>query len=211
MQVIAGNDAEPALEEALHRRSLLIVLDNFEHVLDAADRRRPILQRSPGVQVLATSRALLRIAGELVMDVHPLASGTTRPASRADAVALFEQLAPADRPELQLAHSLDDVVAICRAVDGLPLAIEMATGHLRTLPPALLRTRLHERLGRRSAPPATRPSGSRPSRRRSTGACSCSATRSSDCSAGSGSSTARSPSRPSSRSATAASATWSTR
>ena len=55
----------PALEEALHRRSLLIVLDNFEHVLDAAPAIAGILQRSPGVQVLATSRALLRIAGEL--------------------------------------------------------------------------------------------------------------------------------------------------
>ena len=147
MQVIAGNAAEPALEEALHRRSMLIVLDNFEHVIDAAPVIGRILQRSPGVQVLATSRALLRIGGELVMDVHPLAVGDADTAGQSDAVALFEQLALRIDPSFSLQRSLDDVVAICHAVDGLPLAIEMATGHLRTLPPALLRTRLSERLG----------------------------------------------------------------
>ncbi len=148
VQVTAGNAAEQALEEALHRRSLLIVLDNFEHVIDAAPVVGRILQRSQGVQVLATSRALLRISGELVMDVHPLSvGGDPAAASHSDAVALFEQLALRIDPSFSLERSLDDVVAICRAVDGLPLAIEMATGHLRTLPPALLRTRLSERLG----------------------------------------------------------------
>jgi predicted ATPase/DNA-binding SARP family transcriptional activator len=148
VQVAAGNSAEPALAEALHGRSLLIVLDNFEHVIDAAPVVGQILQRAPGVQVLATSRALLRIAGELVMDVHPLAvDGDPGSGSRSDAVTLFEQLALRIDPSFSLERSLDDVVAICQAVDGLPLAIEMATGHLRTLPPALLRTRLSERLG----------------------------------------------------------------
>jgi len=148
VQVIAGNTALPALEEALHRRSLLMVLDNFEHVLEAAPALAGILKRSPGVQILATSRALLRIGGELVMDVHPLGLGNDMDsATSSDSVALFEQLALRIDPTFQLERSLADVVAICRAVDGLPLAIEMATGHLRTLPPALLRSRLNERLG----------------------------------------------------------------
>ena len=86
------------------------------------------------------------------MDVHPLGLGNDMDsATSSDSVALFEQLALRIDPTFQLERSLADVVAICRAVDGLPLAIEMATGHLRTLPPALLRSRLNERLGRPSS------------------------------------------------------------
>jgi tetratricopeptide (TPR) repeat protein len=66
-------------------------------------------------------------------------------------VALFEQAALAVDPDFRLSAHLDDVVGICRSVDGLPLAIELAAGHVRTLPPAQLRRRLHARLGSPSA------------------------------------------------------------
>lgn len=132
------------LEEALHRQSLLIVLDNFEHVVDAADLVGEMVRWSPDLRVLVTSRARLRVAGEQVYEVHPL------PVAR-EAVALFDQVATAVDPSFELAHHLEDVKAICRSVDGLPLAIEIAGGHLRTLSPALLRERLSSRLGSAAA------------------------------------------------------------
>ncbi|PUA80640.1 ATP-binding protein [Nocardioides currus] len=132
------------LEEALHRQSMLIVLDNFEHVLDAADLVAQMVQWSDDLRVVVTSRARLRIAGEQVYEVHPLAVDR-------EAVALFEQVATAVDPRFDLSRHLADVTAICRSVDGLPLAIEIAAGHLRTLTPALLRERLASRLGSSAA------------------------------------------------------------
>jgi predicted ATPase len=136
------------LEEALQRQEMLLVLDNFEHVVEAADLVSRMLQWSADLRVLVTSRARLRIAGEHVYEVHPLAmDGDDCADGLAHAVALFDQVATAVDPHFRLAHHIDDVAAICRAVDGLPLAIEIAGGHLRTLSPSLLRERLTSRLG----------------------------------------------------------------
>jgi predicted ATPase len=100
------------------------------------------------VKILVTSRARLRVAGERIVDVAPLSVEPWSGAREsADAVALFAQAATAVDPHFHLERSLDDVIAICRAVDGLPLAIELAAGHLRTLPPGFLRHRLGTRLG----------------------------------------------------------------
>jgi predicted ATPase/DNA-binding SARP family transcriptional activator len=149
---IAAADAGLSLEETFAGGSLLLVLDNFEHVADAAGVVGRITSGSPEVRVLTTSRARLRIAGENVYDVAPLGLDN-RPeepgvaTEPADAVALFAQSAVAIDPDFRLAQYLDDVDAICRMVDGLPLAIELAAGHVRTLPPSLLRARLRARLG----------------------------------------------------------------
>jgi predicted ATPase/DNA-binding winged helix-turn-helix (wHTH) protein len=149
----AQSDPRQILEEAVRGRRLLVVLDNFEHVIDAASLVGDIVRWSPGTRALVTSRTRLRIAGEHVYDVAPLpversdggrGADDTHPA---DAVALFEQAATAADPDFRLAPHLADVVTICRMVDGLPLAIELAAGHVRTLPPALLRTRLGAVLG----------------------------------------------------------------
>jgi predicted ATPase/DNA-binding winged helix-turn-helix (wHTH) protein len=139
-------NARPVLEEALRGRSLLLVLDNFEHVVEAAGIVTEIVRFSPEVRVLATSRARLQVAGEHVFDVAPL-SVDPGEGGLADAVALFVQSATALDAAFRLEPNLADVVTICRTVDGLPLAIELAAGHVRTLPPALLRTRLGARLG----------------------------------------------------------------
>jgi predicted ATPase/DNA-binding winged helix-turn-helix (wHTH) protein len=139
-------NARQVLEEALRGRSVLLVLDNFEHVIAAADVAAEVARWSPEAQVLVTSRARLRIAGEHVFDVAPLPVDTEG-AGLAAAVALFEQVATVLDASFRLGPNLADVVTICRTVDGLPLAIELAAGHVRTLPPALLRTRLHTRLG----------------------------------------------------------------
>ncbi|HEX6424138.1 MAG TPA: winged helix-turn-helix domain-containing protein [Acidimicrobiales bacterium] len=152
VHVAAGSDAPQALREALRGGRLLLVLDNFEHVVGAAPVVGDIVRWAPDARVLTTSRARLRVAGERVYDVPPLAvdgggAGDAGPAGLADAVALFDQAARAVDPSFDLDAELVDVAAICRAVDGLPLAIELAAGHVRTLPPVLLRTRLTARLG----------------------------------------------------------------
>ncbi|MGH3507902.1 MAG: ATP-binding protein, partial [Nocardioidaceae bacterium] len=148
IHVGSATNAEQMVEEALRGQSMLLVLDNFEHVIDAAGVAARIVTWSPDVRVLATSRARLRVSGERIFDVAPLAVEPEPGSSTSsDAVALFAQAAIAVDPHFELAPNLDDVTAICRSVDGLPLAIELAAGHLRTLPPVLLRSRLHARLG----------------------------------------------------------------
>jgi predicted ATPase/DNA-binding SARP family transcriptional activator len=147
-----NQDVVQMLEEALRRQSLLLVLDNFEHVVDAADLVGEMVRWSDDLRILVTSRARLRVAGEKVFEVLPLSLEPEAGASGlADAVALFEQVATAVDPWFELDQHVEDVVAICRSVDGLPLAIEIAGGHLRTLPPPLLRQRLAGRLGSAAA------------------------------------------------------------
>jgi predicted ATPase len=106
-----------------------------------------MLQWSSDLRVLVTSRARLRVAGEHVHEVQPLTlDGGHGTEGLADALVLFDQVATAVDPGFALVDHVDDVAAICRAVDGLPLAIEIAGGHLRTLSPAQLRERLTGRL-----------------------------------------------------------------
>jgi predicted ATPase/DNA-binding SARP family transcriptional activator len=158
LRVGAGASAEPALAEALRARSVLLLVDNFEHVLDTAGLVSRLIAGAPGLRVLATSRARLRVAGEHLYEVAPLPvrpapAGGPDAAAAAPAVALFRQVASAADPDFDLARHLPDVVAICAQVDGLPLAIELAAGHVRTLPPVLLRARLAARLGAPTAGP----------------------------------------------------------
>jgi len=146
LRAVDEGNARPVLEEALRGRSVLLVLDNLEHVIEAAGIVTEVVRWSPEVLVLGTSRARLRIGGEHVYDVAPL-SVDPGEGGLADAVALFDQAAMALDASFRLEPNLADVVTICRTVGGLPLAIELAAGHVRTLPPPLLRTRLGARLG----------------------------------------------------------------
>jgi len=152
IEIGQAGTAEKALEEALRGRSLLLVLDNFEHVVEAAGIVGRIARCSPEIRVLSTSRARLRIAGEHVFDVAPLSLESQprqpgQPSRPGDAMVLFAQAAAAVDSSFQLEPYFDDVDAICRMIDGLPLAIELAAGQVRTLPPPLLRARLGARLG----------------------------------------------------------------
>jgi predicted ATPase/DNA-binding SARP family transcriptional activator len=142
-----GVDVDPvaALEDRLRGRRVLVVLDNFEHVISAAPIVVELTRRCPDLRVLATSRARLRVSGEVVFDVEPLGTDVRSDGS-SDAVRLFAQAARAVDLSFDLAAHVDEVTAICRTIDGLPLAIELAAGHIRTLPPALLRARLGARL-----------------------------------------------------------------
>lgn len=142
-----------AVQAFLQERALLLVLDNFEQVLPAADLVVALLQGAPLLKILVTSRALLKVYGEQEFPVPPL----TLPAARAlpavdelllySAVALFVQRAQAAQPTFQLtATNGAAVVQICTWLDGLPLAIEMAAARCKLYPPATLLAQLHQRL-----------------------------------------------------------------
>ena len=142
---------------ALAERDALLILDNCEHVIEpAAILAARLLADCPGVRVLATSREPLRIGGESLYVVAPLpvppaadpASGRwpqTDPRSF-PAVRLFADRAAAVLPDFQLdASTAEPVAQICRTLDGMPLAIELAVPWLRTLTPAQLAERLDDR------------------------------------------------------------------
>ncbi len=147
--------SQPPLErvrEHLRDRRLLLVLDNLEQVLDGALIIAELLREAPGITVLATSRAPLRIAGEQEFPVPPLSvpldgAGNPDAVTGSEAGRLFEERARAVRPGFAVdAANAGDVAEIVRRVDGLPLAIELAAARVRLLPPRALARRLDDRL-----------------------------------------------------------------
>ncbi|MEU4227993.1 BTAD domain-containing putative transcriptional regulator [Nonomuraea sp. NPDC026600] len=139
------------LAETLTDDDLVLVLDNCEHAIEAAAALAgALLGRSPRLRVLATSREPLRIDGETLHPVLPLElpePGSTVERTRAcPAVRLFRDRAAAVRPGFTLEGStLTAAVEICRRLDGLPLAIELAAARLRALPVEVVAARLDDR------------------------------------------------------------------
>ncbi|OZM73206.1 hypothetical protein CFN78_10060 [Amycolatopsis antarctica] len=139
------------LVEALTERPVLLVLDNCEHLVEAAARLAgALLAACPPVRILATSREPLGITGEALLPVPRLRAAPpgTEPALALDypAVRMFADRAVAGRPDFTLDGStVDDVLRICEALDGLPLAIELAAARLRSLPVAEVAARLDDR------------------------------------------------------------------
>jgi predicted ATPase/DNA-binding SARP family transcriptional activator len=158
-----GRSAEERLTEAFTARALLLVLDNCEHVLDAcAALSYHLLSTSPGLRVLATSRHVLRVEGEQVCPVPSLAlppaavmdarcslsTAEKDPASLQEyaGIRLFVQRAVQANPTFKLDRRTGAAVAeICRHLDGIPLAIEMAAARLRSLSVSEINTRLSDR------------------------------------------------------------------
>jgi predicted ATPase/DNA-binding CsgD family transcriptional regulator len=146
----SGTDAPAvALRRALARRQLLLVLDNFEQVLTAADVPVGLVESCAELSVLVTSRAPLRVRAERVFRLAalpvPIRAGHSDVAAlrRFASVELFSERAAAIRPDFQLdAGNAAAVAAICRALDGLPLAIELAAARASHLSPAVLMERL---------------------------------------------------------------------
>jgi len=141
------------LVSVLRDRQLLLVLDNFEHVLPAATLVTGLLTGCPQVTVLVTSRAALQISGEHQFPVPPLelpehvGLATAGELEQTEAIRLFAERARAVEPRLELTDSNAAAVAeICRRLDGLPLAIELAAARVNILPPPALRARLDQRL-----------------------------------------------------------------
>ncbi|MGH3216772.1 MAG: ATP-binding protein, partial [Trebonia sp.] len=158
----SGRPLLDTLADALRLRRLLLALDNCEHLLDACARlSQRLLASSAELRLLATSREPLRVAGETVWPVPPLpvtATGT----SPGDAVQLFSERALAAAPGFALTPENAGAVAeLCRSLDGIPLAIELAAARVRTLTVDQIRMRMADRfglltLGDRTAPPRQR-------------------------------------------------------
>jgi predicted ATPase/DNA-binding XRE family transcriptional regulator len=148
----------------LVERRMLLVLDNYEHLLAAATVVSDLLQAGPGVQVLVTSREALRLRGEREYAVPPLALPESHPSpdldmlAESDAVQLFVQRAIDVQADFRLTReNVAAVAAICQRLDGLPLALELAAARVKVLPPPALLARLERRLplltgGPRDAP-----------------------------------------------------------
>jgi predicted ATPase len=145
--IAAALGAKAPLAEHVGDRELLLVLDNFEQVVGAASQAGELLESCPRLQLLVTSREALRIAGEREYSLRPLAD--------APAVELFRQRVDAAGASLDADYS--DLVELCRWLDNLPLAIELAAARAKTLSVEELGRRLERRLptlakGRRDAP-----------------------------------------------------------
>jgi predicted ATPase len=150
--IAVASEAPPldALEDALRDRQLLLVLDNFEQVMSAATGVVALLEHCPHVTVLVTSREALRVRGEHVLPVPPLSlpdRGDEVSAGASEAVRLFLDRAAAVHPGFRLdADNAQAVTAICRLLDGLPLAIELAAARIHLFEVDDLRVRLGNRL-----------------------------------------------------------------
>lgn len=149
-----GSDLVDALGALLQSRQTLLILDNCEHVVAAcATLVSTLLARCSGLNVLATSREPLAVDGEVVAPVPPLSLPDSRHISdlddfmRSDAIRLFVERARAADATFQLDdRSSQAVVTICRRLDGLPLALELAAARIRTMPVRLLADRLGDHL-----------------------------------------------------------------
>lgn len=134
-----GQPLQQCLTEHLHAKETLLLIDNFEQVIDAAPRLSELLMACPQMKLLVTSRETLRLSGEQEFPVSTLAP--------ADAVALFVQRTQAVKPTFLLdATQAPIVAAICRQLDCLPLAIELAAARSKLLTPAGILDRLQDRL-----------------------------------------------------------------
>lgn len=166
-----GPDSLPdRLAAMLLGRPVLLALDNFEHLLDAAPMVAELIEACPTLTILATSRGILNVSLEREIAIDPLPLPTQN-AARAEieaspAVQLFLQrsspIAHDDPIPLEALHAIE---GICRRLDGLPLAIELAASWSRLLTPAELRVRLDRRLpllvgGPADAPPRLQSMGS---------------------------------------------------
>ncbi|MGD2077308.1 MAG: LuxR C-terminal-related transcriptional regulator [Chloroflexota bacterium] len=144
---------DQALKNFLRHKELLLVIDNFEHLLPAATIIADLLQDLPRLHVLATSRERLHLYGEVEQAIFPFQvpergkSFTSNELNKNDAVALFVDRAQAVQPDISVdAEGLESIGRICTLLDGLPLAIELVVPLLRLLPPAGIAEKLASNL-----------------------------------------------------------------
>jgi predicted ATPase/transcriptional regulator with XRE-family HTH domain len=150
---VVDQSLSETLSSFLTSKQLLLVLDNCERILAAAPDITTLLAACPGLSVLATSREPLHVRGEREFPVPPLPLPATTPLlelgqfASAPAIALFVERAEESQPEFTMTtENMAAVAAICRRLDGLPLAIELAAARVKILPPQALLVRLEHRL-----------------------------------------------------------------
>ncbi len=148
---LPAEDARPQLAavlDYLRARALLLILDTCEHLVDGCEAlAAEVLRAAPAVTLLATSRQPLEVRGASTFRLRPLpVPEVGDEASDSDAVALFAQRAAAVVDGFTItSENRPDVIAVCRALDGIPLAIELATVRLRALPLGQMASRLDDR------------------------------------------------------------------
>ena len=153
----AGRPLLETLGDALRPRRMLLALDNCEHLLDAcAQVCRHVLASAPGLRLLNTSREPLSVAAETIWRVPPLSvapagadpAAAAPGAERYEAVRLFADRAAASKPGFTVGpDNVAAITAICRALDGMPLAIELAAARVRALSVEQIVARLDDRFG----------------------------------------------------------------
>lgn len=151
-----ASDQQPVFEHvhiSLHQKHLLLILDNFEQVADAAPQVEELLQACPHLKVLVTSRSVLHLQAEHEFPVFPLALPDLARLPAHDillqypVIALFSERAQAALPAFQVTAANAHIIAeICVRLDGLPLALELAAARLKLFPPQALLTHLAQRL-----------------------------------------------------------------
>lgn len=156
------------VKDFLVDRELLLLLDNFEHLIEGAPVVGELLASAPGLRCLVTSRERLRVYGEHELPLVPLslpdpAAGTAKELLEAsDAARLFFERARAAEPDFELTETNSGHIAhICRRLDGLPLAIELAAARMRLFSPEALAERLEDRLGTLTGGPRDAPARQR--------------------------------------------------
>jgi predicted ATPase len=147
---VAGMTLEERIAAALGEQPSLLLIDNFEHVLEAAVLVPRLLAAAPALKVLVTSRAALRLSDEVEYTVPPLTQpvqlASPEHLERFESVELFVECARKARPCFELHGADAQVVAeMCRRLDGLPLAIELAAARLKVLAPGDVLARLSDR------------------------------------------------------------------
>ena len=165
-----GRPLRQTLLEYISGKRMLLVLDNFEQVLEAGPEVVALLEGSPWLKVLVTSREALHVRGERVFrvpllqlpDLAGLAHADVEAILSSPAVALFIERAQAIEPDFALnEQSAQAVAAICVGLEGLPLAIELAAARVRTLTPEAMKSQLRVASNCCEVARATFPSGSR--------------------------------------------------
>lgn len=145
-----GQNLTQSVMNFLATREMLLIFDNFEHLLPAAPFLSALLANCPNLQLLVTSQTPLHLYGEHEMTIAPLPLpdlDDPQAAANSSAVQLFCERAQAVQAIFQLTPSLTPAVAeICRRLDGLPLAIELAAAHIKLFSPQELQQRLERRL-----------------------------------------------------------------
>ena len=149
----ADQPLSQSLTDHLKNRELLLVLDNFEQVVEAAPSIADLLEACPKLKVLATSRMALHLRGEHELPLPPLdlpdldCLPPMEELSQVDAMKLFVQRASAVKPSFDLdTKNAAAIATICTRLEGLPLAIELAAPHLRMMEPQMILSRLEKRL-----------------------------------------------------------------
>ncbi len=154
MKEAGRREAVSAIEHFFRIKPSLLILDNFEQVAEAGVQLAQLIRNAPGIKILVTSREALKLSVEIEYKVPPLSlppsEGVAKPDDllRSDAVQLFVKRARNARPDFELSNADAAVVSeICRKLDGLPLALELAAARMKILSPQEVLSKLDDRLG----------------------------------------------------------------